>query len=107
MTSLEISSVIELVLDEGLDDWVALAVIRSHCLERAGKAGLDAEALTLLTIEALISGGLAQPGILGESGFEAWPMSEDEAISRLQHLARDPGWTDEHGYDIWFSNTPV
>lgn len=101
-----VSSIVDLVIDEGLDDWVALSIVQSHCVQASKRSGADIEALVFATVGKLIDDGLARPGDLGgPDDFTEWDLTAEQTIARLRKDAERLGWGADLGYSCWFSNT--
>ncbi|MEU7890654.1 hypothetical protein AB0B54_34565 [Microbispora bryophytorum] len=89
------------VLDEGLDDWITLG----HILYRASElASVESRGVALAVVRTLLLEGLAVPGYIGDSGFEAWDLNPEQAMERVVAECEKRNWV--LGLtDIWLATT--
>lgn len=91
------------LLIDGLDDWVPVHALL--WMVTGGERTAEAKAAVRDQLDSLFSRRLMTPGVIGDTGFEPWPPSQDWLGRALREL-------DEHGWDpmnegFWLEITPI
>jgi len=105
-SSVTINKIIREVLIEGLDDWVPVDRVIGMARESRNCEGEDYKSLTLKTIESLLKRGFVLVGEIGATGFEAWPGSVAEIMSKVANLLDSLEWMPQ-GAACWLVTTPL
>ncbi|MFE2867857.1 hypothetical protein [Embleya sp. NPDC059259] len=93
------------VLLEGLDDWVPIDTVIAGARDAPGAvAGFQGTAA--MVFEHLLRNAFMRAGDLGENGFEAWPVTGDQAYDRVLRQCERLGWA-PLGAGAWLANTPL
>ncbi|NUQ78197.1 MAG: hypothetical protein HUU21_32095 [Polyangiaceae bacterium] len=97
---------IDEILMLGLDDWIQVSEIASAARTVGGAVTQgEVQRLSLDIIRAVIKEGLMTVGDVTTQGFQAWALSAEESLERIERewiaLGRNPSLGDI----CWLSNT--
>ncbi|GLU50523.1 hypothetical protein [Nocardiopsis ansamitocini] len=97
------------ILDEGLDDWIPIDGLISLVKREGKESEEDLRNATIRILRLLLEGRMVTVGELGESGFESWPESVDDAEGALLRVVEDLDRLDwfPQGASCWIANTPL
>jgi hypothetical protein len=101
---MEIDEIADEVLREGVDDWVPIDVLLWYAQQASHGSQDSFEKLVAMVLEFLLSNGLMLVGEIGDSGFESWNDSPNEAVGRVIRECERVSWKPLGGL-FWLSNT--
>lgn len=92
------------LLVEGLDDWVPVDRLIGLVRESEDLRDEEFKEATAGILDHLLRQDLMAVGELGESGFEAWPGTVEENVTKVVATLDDVNWVPLGGA-CWLSNT--
>jgi hypothetical protein len=104
----EVRRVVSAVLAEGTDDFVPLDTLIRHAQAEAEDQHVDCPGLIHEVVLALLEGGLAKIGDLGDLGDRIipWPGAPEQVASQLVAQCAEFDWQPK-GAGCWIENTPA
>ncbi|MEU3193754.1 hypothetical protein ABZ686_24710 [Streptomyces sp. NPDC006992] len=99
-----ITHLAEEVIREGEEDWVMVDFLIGVSEDHADANGGDFREISVALLRELLDDGLMEIGDLGESGFEAWSESTDDAIAKFKEGCESLNWRPMGGL-WWLANT--
>ena len=93
------------ILLAGSDDWVYLAEALRIVEVNTGEHPSSAMRITLDIVRELLEGDLVQVGDVTDVGFQAWKMSTDECLRRIEAECEALGREPSLGEICWLQNT--
>ena len=106
VSSADYNDVKELLLIEGLRDWIQLAEIHSHFAFdhfTPKRSAAEAQQLTVELIREFVQEGLfvlGQPDNKRPSGFDPWAVPLDEAMAEIEHRYM-ANFDDRRNWQTW------
>lgn len=101
---MNVRAMVHEILREGLDDWVPVDVLVHLSLQFSREAGVSQRVLFREVLQFILSNGLMTVGEIGESGYEAWDLRQDEVISEVLRRLDELNWNPQGGA-CWLANT--
>jgi hypothetical protein len=101
----EIETLVDEVLNDGLDDWTMLVNIVRTAEDQHPDDPTLSRAVAIELLRELVEGGWMVPGDLGTSGFEPWDSSPAESVRRILAELDKTGWDVVTNVIAWFDNT--
>lgn len=92
------------VLREGVDDWIPVDLLVYLSFQYSKEGNVDQRVLFRQVLEFILSNELMTVGEIGESGYEAWGLGREDAISEVLRRLDQLNWNPQGGV-CWLANT--
>ncbi len=100
----ELDELVDEILVEGLDDWVALvSIVRAGLARRPGDVD-GGRTLAVTLIRELVEGGWMTPGEIGDP-FEPWELTPRDSVTRIVNELDAVDWNAVDQLIAWFDTT--